>query len=176
MNRAVQRFALVTVLCVVPLAAAAKAELGDAQIVHIVVTANQVDVDAGKLARTKSAGKETRAFAERMIADHDALNTQVTALAKRLRLKPEDNAVSRSLHQGGRDNLANLRGLNKGPGFDRAYVAHEVAYHEVVLDVIDRTLVAGARNAELKALLVTARPAFAAHLEHARQLQATIGH
>jgi putative membrane protein len=175
MNRTVQRLALATVLCIVPLAAAAQADLGDAQILHIVVTANQVDVDAGKLARTKSAGKETRAFAERMIADHDALNTQVTALAKRLRLKPEDNAVSRSLHQGGRDNLANLRGLNKGPGFDRAYVAHEVAYHEVVLDVIDRTLVAGARNAELKALLVTARPAFAAHLEHARQLQATIG-
>ena len=175
MNRTVQRLAFATALCIVPLAAAAQAELGDAQIVHIVVTANQVDVDAGKLARTKSAGKETRAFAERMIADHGALNTQVTALAKRLRLKPEDNAVSRSLHQGGRGNLANLRGLNKGPGFDRAYVAHEVAYHEVVLDVMDRTLVAGARNPELKALLVNARPAFAAHLEHARQLQATIG-
>ena len=175
MNRTVKRLALATLLCIVPLAAAAQEELGDAQIVHIVVTANQVDVDAGKLARTKSAGKETRAFAERMIADHDALNAQVTALAKRLRLKPEDNSVSRSLHQGGRDNLANLRGLTKGPRFDRAYVAHEVAYHEVVLDVIDRTLVPGARNAELKALLVNARPAFAAHLEHARQLQATIG-
>jgi len=175
MNPTVHRLALATVLCLVPLAAVAQAELGDAQVVHIVVTANQVDVDAGKLARTKSAGKETRAFAERMIADHDALNAQVTALAKRLRLKPEDNSVSRSLHQGGRDNLANLRGLTKGPRFDRAYVAHEVAYHEVVLDVIDRTLVPGARNAELKALLVNARPAFAAHLEHARQLQATIG-
>jgi len=175
MNRTAQRLALATVLCLVPLAAVAQAELGDAQVVHIVVTANQVDVDAGKLARTKSAGKETRAFAERMIADHDALNAQVTALAKRLRLKPEDNSVSRSLHQGGRDNLANLRGLTKGARFDRAYVAHEVAYHEVVLDVIDRTLVPGARNPELKALLVNARPAFAAHLEHARQLQATIG-
>ena len=175
MNRTVQRLALATVLGIVPLAATAQAEIGDAQIVHIVMTANQVDVDAGKLARTKSAGKETRAFAERMIADHDALNVQVTALAKRLRLKPEDNAVSRSLHQASRDNLANLRGLNKGPGFDRAYVAHEVAYHEVVLDVIDRTLVAGAQNPEVKALLVTARPAFAAHLEHARQLQSALG-
>jgi len=175
MNRTLQRLALATVLGVVPLAAAAQGEIGDAQIAHIVVTANQVEVDAGKLARTKSAGKDTRAFAERMIAEHNAVNKEAAALARRLGVKPDDNAVSRSLHQGGRDNLANLRGLNKGPAFDRAYVAHEVAYHEVVLDVLDRTLVPSARNPDLKALLLKARPVLAAHLEHARQLAAALG-
>jgi len=170
-----RRLALAAGLCATPLAAVAQAELGDAQIAHIVVTANQVDVDAGKLARTKSAGKDTRAFAERMIADHNAVNKEATAIVKRIGIKPEDNAISRSLHQGGRDNLANLRGLNKGRAFDRAYVAHEVAYHQVVLDVIDRTLVPGARSPELKALLVKVRPAFVAHVDHARQLEAALG-
>jgi putative membrane protein len=174
MNR-MFRLALAALLCAVPLLAVGQTDLGDAQIAHVVVTASQVDVDAGKLARTKSAGKDTRAFAERMIADHNAVNKEAAALAKRLGIKPEDNPISRSLHQGGRDNLANLRGLNRGATFDRAYIAHEIAYHEAVLDMLDKTLLPGARTAELKALLDKARPVFAAHLEHARQLQAAIG-
>ena len=34
----------------------------DAQIAHIVVTANQVDIDAGKLAQSKSSNKDVKAF------------------------------------------------------------------------------------------------------------------
>jgi putative membrane protein len=35
-------------------------------------------------------------------------------------------------------------------------------------------LIPSAQNAELKSLLVTVRPAFVAHLEHAKHLQATL--
>jgi len=44
-----------------------------------------------------------------------------------------------------------------------------------VIDAIDKTLIPGAQNADLKALLVKVRPAFVAHLEHAKQLQSTVG-
>jgi putative membrane protein len=50
-----------------------------------------------------------------------------------------------------------------------------VAYHQAVLDAIDQTLIPGAQNAELKALLEQTRPAVAAHLEHARRLQGSLG-
>jgi putative membrane protein len=63
----------------------------------------------------------------------------------------------------------------KGAAFDKAYVDHEVAYHQQVIDAIDKTLIPSASNAELKALLVKVRPAFIAHLEHARHLQGTLG-
>jgi putative membrane protein len=36
-------------------------------------------------------------------------------------------------------------------------------------------LIPDAQNAELKALLVKVRPAFVAHLEHARHLQSALG-
>jgi putative membrane protein len=62
-----------------------------------------------------------------------------------------------------------------GNEFDRAYVDHEVAYHQSVLDALDKTLIPSARNAELRALLVKVRPAFVAHLEHAKKLQASPG-
>jgi len=53
-------------------------------------------------------------------------------------------------------------------------VDHEVAYHQAVLDAIDKTLVPNAKNAELKALIVKVRPAFEAHLQHAKMLQSKL--
>ena len=56
-----------------------------------------------------------------------------------------------------------------------AFIDHEVAYHQQVLDAVDKTLMPSAQNAELKSLLVSVRPAFVAHLEHAKNLQASLG-
>ena len=120
----------------------------DPQIAAIVVTANQVDIDAGKLAKAKSANKDVK-------------------------VKPEESPTSKSLKEGGDQNLANLKG-QKGAEFDRAYIDHEVTYHQNVLDALDKTLIPNAQNGELKALLVKVRPAFVAHLEHAKQVQAEL--
>ena len=146
----------------------------DPQIAAIVVTANQVDIDAGKLAQSRSKSKDVRQFAQQMVTDHTAVNQQATALVTRLKVKPEPNDTSRSLQKGGDDNLARLKKLQGGE-FDRAYVDQEVGYHQAVLDAIDKTLVPSAKNAELKALLLKVRPAIAAHLDHARHLQAQLG-
>jgi putative membrane protein len=145
----------------------------DAQIAAIVVTANTVDIDAGKLAQSKSPNKEVRAFAERMVADHSAVNQQATALVQKLRVTPEENDTSKSLKQGGAATLAKLQGLS-GAAFDKAYVENEVSYHQTVLDALDKTLIPSADNAELKALLVKVRPAFVAHLEHAKHIRASL--
>ncbi|HJV61453.1 MAG TPA: DUF4142 domain-containing protein [Albitalea sp.] len=147
----------------------------DAQIASIVVTANQVDIDAGKLAASKSGSKDVRQFAQLMVTDHGGVNQSAVALVTKLKVTPEDNPTSRTLQQGGDDNLAKLKTL-RGGAFDRAYVDHEVSYHQAVLDALDKTLVPSASNAELKALLVKVRPAFVAHLEHAKHLQAALGH
>jgi len=146
----------------------------DAQIAHIVVTANQVDIDAGKLAEKHARSADVKAFGKQMVTDHSGVNKQAVALAKKLGVKPEDNPTSQSLKKGGEDNVKHLKTL-KGAEFDKAYVDHEVAYHEQVLDAIDKVLVPSAKNEELKALIVKVRPAFVAHLEHAKSLQAKLG-
>lgn len=146
----------------------------DPQIAGIVVTANQIDVDAGKLAKSRTKNTEVRGFANQMITDHTAVNKQASALVKKLKVKPEDSGTSKSLKDGARDNIASLKKL-KGAQFDRAYVDHEVAYHQAVLDAIDKTLIPNAQNAELKDLLTKVRPAIAAHLDHAKHLQGSLG-
>jgi putative membrane protein len=148
--------------------------INDAQIASIVVTANQVDVDAGNLAKDTSSNPEVKKFAQTMVTDHTGVNRSATDLVTKLKVTPQDNETSRSLKAGGDKNVSTLKGL-KGAAFDKAYVDHEVAYHQQVIDAIDKTLIPSASNAELKALLVKVRPAFIAHLEHARHLQGTLG-
>ena len=145
----------------------------DAQIAGIVVTANTVDIDAGKLAQKMSKNKEVKAFAQQMVTDHTGVNKQATALVKKLKVTPEDSDTSKSLKEGGDANIAKLKGL-KGKEFDKAYIDNEVTYHQAVLDAVDKTLIPNAKNAELKDTLVKVRPAFVDHLEHAKMIQTSM--
>ena len=142
----------------------------DAQIAQIVVIANQVDIDAGKLAASKAQAPEVKAFAEQMVTDHSAVNKAAGELVQKLHVTPEASATSETLQEGGEKNVAKLQTLTGG-ALDKAYIDHEVAYHQAVLQAMDKTLIPDAQNAELKALLVKVRPAFVAHLDHARQTQ-----
>jgi putative membrane protein len=157
-----------------PISNASAQNVNDAQIASIVVTANQVDIDAGKLAKSRSTNKDVKAFAELMITDHTGVNKSATDLATKLKVTPQDNPTSQSLKAGGDKNLAHLKTL-KGAAFDKAYVDREVAYHQQVIDALDKTLIPGATNDQLKALLIKVRPAFVAHLEHAKHLQSSTG-
>jgi putative membrane protein len=165
---------LVAALVCVPVASAFAQAVTDAQIAHIVVTANQVDIDAGKLAASMGSHADVKKFGQQMVTDHTGVNKQATALVAKLKVTPEDNATSKSLKAGGEKNIANLKTL-KGAAFDKAYIDNEVTYHQSVIDAMDKTLIPDATNAELKALLTKVRPAFVAHLEHAKHIQSTLG-
>jgi putative membrane protein len=146
----------------------------DAQIASIVVTANQVDIDAGKLAASMATNPEIKKFGEQMVTDHTGVNAQATALVTKLKVTPEDNPTSQSLKANGEKNVDHLKGL-KGAAFDKAYIDNEVGYHQAVIDALDKTLIPNAHNEELKALLVKVRPAFVAHMEHAKTIQSSLG-
>jgi putative membrane protein len=164
--------AALATLCIAVVGASAQS-INDAQIAHIVVTANQVDIDAGQIAASTASNPEVKKFGQQMVTDHTGVNKQAADLAAKLKVTPADNPTSQSLKAGGDKNVATLKGL-KGGEFDKAYIDHEVAYHQAVLDAVDKTLIPGASNAELKALLVKVRPAFVAHLEHAKKIQSTL--
>ena len=145
----------------------------DAQIAMIVVVADTVDVDYGKLALEKTRNQAVKEFAETMIRDHTAVNDKAIALAKTLGVTPEESDTSKSLKSNGKKELAKLKALT-GAEFDKAYVDNEVSYHEAVIGLLDKTLIPNTRNAELKSLIESGRPIFVAHLEHAKKLQASL--
>jgi putative membrane protein len=150
-------------------AAQAPARLSDAEIAGIVVAANSIDAELGDLAAKRATAPRIRTFGETMAHDHRAVNEQAAALVTKLGVTSADSDVSRKLRA---DAAAFRKQLaeKSGAEFDRAYIAHEVAYHRAVLEVVDTLLIPQASNAELKQTLVDVRPLFVAHLQHAEQL------
>jgi putative membrane protein len=69
-------------------------------VADVVVTADNIDIDLARFAQTRSKNAEVLKFAGTMITDHSAVNAKATALAKKLGVTPENNAVSQSLLAG----------------------------------------------------------------------------
>lgn len=144
--------------------------LSDPQIAHAGVTANQIDVNYGKIALEKSKNQDIRHFAETMIKDHEGVIKQAADLAAKLGVTPADNAMSKALNEGAVKETKALRALN-GAAFDKAYIDNEVAYHEAVINAVKTVLIPQTQNAELKKLFVTIAPVLEAHLAHAQMVQ-----
>lgn len=142
----------------------------DAEIAHIAVTANQIDVDAGKAAVEKSQNAQVKEFAQRMIDDHTQVIDQASALVKKLNVTPKDNDTSKTL-KANADKTREELGTKSGAEFDRGYVDNEVAYHTAVIATVDNVLIPNTQNAELKSLLESVRPVLQSHLDHAKELQ-----
>jgi len=154
-------------------ATADTAKVSDAQIAQIVVTANSIDIENGKIALKNSKTASVDEFANLMIKDHTAVNNNATALVTRLGVKPEASDTSKSLQSAADTEQAKLRGLH-GHEFDEAYLENEVAYHKQVLGAITDVLIPNAQNADLKKTLVDVKPAFQAHLDHAEKALAAL--
>ena len=147
------------------------ASINDAQIASIVVTANQVDIDAGQLASRMATHPEVKKFGTTMVTDHTGVNKAAVDLATRLKVTPEDNDTSKTLSKQAADKLAELAKL-KGADYDKAYVANEVAYHKAVNGALETLLIPSASNAELKSLLQTGLKIFQGHQQHAEHVAA----
>jgi putative membrane protein len=145
-------------------------KLSDPEIASIAVTANQIDIDAGKLAKTKTSNKEVINFANTMINDHKAVIGQAVALVTKLKVTPKDNDVSKKLLADAAKTKKTLQ-AKSGKAFDKAYIDNEVAYHKAVISTVETMLIPQTQNQELKQLLQNVLPPLRAHLGHAEMLQ-----
>ena len=109
-----------------------------------------------------------------MIADHGSVNEQAAALAKTLKITPEDNPTSKSLKDAQDANRAKLDALS-GAAFDKAYADNEAAYHKVVDAALSDTLIPDAQNAELKSLLQSGLKIFQDHQRDAENIVKQLG-
>ena len=143
--------------------------LTDPQIAHIAYTAGVLDIKAAQLALKISKNADVIAFANNMVGDHTAVNDQALALLKKLNVTPEDNDVSKGIVKQSGEEQAKLAKLS-GAAFDKAYAANELAYHQMVNEALEKTLIPATSNAELKDLLSTGLKIFQGHQEHAEML------
>lgn len=147
--------------------------LADANIAAMVLALNNTDISYARLVPSRAQRADVKEFATRMLTDHTGVNALLTELLTKLDLTPEDNNASLDM----RDESANKRDMMRdlsGYSFDSTYIENEVSYHRNFLWSIDNLMLRRARNADLKGLLTSVRPAVAAHLAHAEQVRANV--
>jgi len=143
--------------------------LTDANIVAILDGANAADSAAGSVAATKATHADVKEFARMMMRDHHSLRKAGQDLAKKLNVTPLAPAgdTSQTAAQHWQDNLT---ATPKGDAWDKAYIDHEVTYHQAVLQTAQAAL-AAAQDSSLKALITKAAPNIQGHLTKAQSIQ-----
>ncbi len=149
-------------------AQAAPPKLDDATIVAIFDAANTYDMETGSLAIRKGHSKAVRDFGAMLVRDHRNVRAQGRALAKSLKVTPTpptDFALAKA-------QVAAMKSLRsvRGKAFDRAFLRHEVDFHNAVIDAVNKTLLPAIQNAQLRDLVIKVTPAFVAHRDRAQSL------
>ena len=142
--------------------------LDDPTIVAIFDAANTYDMETGSLAVSKGQSKAVRDFGAMLVRDHRNVRQQGRDLAKSLKVTPtppRDFALAKAHVEA----MRSLRRL-KGRAFDRAFLKHEVDFHNAVIDAVTHTLLPATQNAQVKDLETKVAPAFVAHRDRAQSL------
>jgi len=153
-----------------PARASIAAALDDPTIIAIFDAANTWDIETSQVALRKSRNKDVRKFAQMMVRDHKAVRQLGRDLAKKLHVTPTPPGKDFALavdHEATMKTLRNTRGR----AFDKAYIDHEVSFHQAVIDAVTSQLLPATKNAELKALEEKVAPNFVAHLAAAKDVQ-----
>lgn len=144
-------------------------QLSDNAILHVFITANQGEIVTSRPLMDQLTDSEVRAFATRMVDTHTEVIQQAQALAEGSDLTPAMNLVSASMADMTQGIADKLRALS-GSEIDRKYIEHQVVLHGHTLSMLDHVLIPSADDAELEALLSSARPTIQEHLVRAQQL------
>lgn len=147
--------------------------LDDATILAIFDQANSIDVYTGRLGAKYGHSEEVRALGRMVATDHVAVQQLGRDLAKKLNIVPTPprNDTSVADHA----NTVALLQSKSGVEFDRAYLKHEIAFHQSVIDAVRGTLLPAIKNSEFKKLVKDVLPGFEHHLAASRTAARKLG-
>jgi putative membrane protein len=163
---------LAAVLAVLGLAPAAAQEQGSRQareFAEAAAQSDQFEILEGETAATQSTDPQVRAFAMRMIHDHQATSQALRDAAMRGGLAPPPMALSADQAQ----MLNALQSLH-GRQFDQLYARQQALAHHGAL-VVEQGYASSGDNPALRQAAATAVPLISAHLTMAEQMSARLG-
>lgn len=144
-------------------------KLDDPTIVAIFDAANTYDMETGALAASKGGSEAVREFGKMLVRDHQNVRAQGRELARSLNVTPTPPKGEFALAKAHVEAMRSLKNA-RGSAFDRAFLQHEVAFHQAVIDAVTTTLLPALQNARVKDLFTKVAPAFAAHRDAAQNL------
>lgn len=122
------------------------------------------EIESSRLALSRSASDEVKAFAQMMIEQHTQSTQDLAAAAEAAGLTP----VPASMNPMQQDMLDQLEGLS-GAEFDAAYLGQQAEAHRMALD-LHRTYAAGGDTAQLREAAGKIASAVEQHITELQQI------
>jgi putative membrane protein len=141
----------------------------DRAFIHAAAVGGLAEVELGRLAARKAAGRAVKEFAQRMVSDHGAANDKLSTLAKTNGIAPPDKLDEEHKAMG-----AKLE-QSSGAQFDNAYILGQVIEHQKTAQLLEYEIGSG-ENAELKDFASDLLPAVLGHLRMAQAIASDMTH
>ena len=147
----------------------AKLARADAAFLKQAAENGHAEVESSKLAETKASDAKVKAFAKQMIDDHTKAGQELAALAASKGVEVSDGP---SLAQKAK---IKLLGASEGAKFDAKYAEQfGVKAHEDTIKLFEKAA-NESKDGEVKAWASKTLPALKQHLDHAKELKASVG-
>ena len=153
--------------------AGAASALDDATILAIFDQANTADIVTGRLGAKYGASEQVRALARMVAIEHVAVQQMGRDLAHKLKIVPTPPDNDTSVADAAK--AVALLQSKTGAEFDKAYLLHELSFHQGVVEAIKGTLLPAIKNDELRKLMNTVLPGFEHHLAATKDAARKIG-
>jgi putative membrane protein len=144
--------------------------LQDAQILLVLDTLNEGEVDEAYAALPRLSVPAVQTFAQQMVMDHNTARQSVASAANSLQLNPSPSDVQQDLKQEAETHVAMLRGTSTA-NLDRTYMDMQVAAHGEALALLNE-LEAAADAPALRTFIGTLETAVQAHYDQAVTIRA----
>jgi putative membrane protein len=131
-------------------------------------TINDGEVQLAQLAVQNASSQAVRDFAQMMITDHTNANAQLQSHG----YGKIDNPATVTLN-GIVNKTKTMLQSKSGADFDQAYIASQIDMHQTALETMRSTLLPGATDRDLRAILTTMNNSVQMHLQRARELQSS---
>src|SRR5690349_13100519 len=145
------------------LSASAALSSADREFAMKAASGGMAEVHAAQLAEQRATLPQIKQFAQRMITDHTAANTELQQIAKRahIDLPPQPTGKDAAEEQ-------KLRGLN-GAAFDQAFAQGQLQDHRETVELFQKEASSG-QDPALKAFAQKTLPILQQHLQMAEAL------
>lgn len=157
----------------VAMAQSVDAGVSDPEIAHIAETALREEIATADLAFRKTDNRAIKLFARDAARFGERRNSKYDHLPGKLKLKLEDNDMSRSLSGAAARQREQLSGLADA-AFDKAYVENEMLYDALIVGALETTLTPSAKDGELKGALEASLAFFRRRLSEITKISASL--
>ena len=149
------------------------ATLNDNQIAGVLVTIDDNELEAAKMAVRRARNEEVKDFARKMADDHKGNLADTKKMYKSYNKGTARSDVGVALQLEAK-NANNQLAKSSRDGFDKAYIDEQVTLHEKALATLNETLLPNVADGTLKTHLEKTRTAVTEHLNDARTIQSKL--